>query len=201
MTHWWSLTVCRYKDLEFAVNLPLTVLWPCFQGWMCVICLVDYHVNVVISSHILWLFPQKLHHCQRLMVKGWFHGQDACQGPGHSTLREVRAPRLPAFSPSTLLLLLRRKAHLLHFPRRVEVERAQTPCSTKNTHTHCSHNKGSNSSWPHGTLHRTRNLHSAFIASTTYHNTFQLHKWIWTSTPQQNTHTHKFAHTCFILEF
>lgn len=139
MTHWWSLTVCRYKDLEFAVNLPLTVLWPCFQGWMCVICLVDYHVNVVISSHILWLFPQKLHHCQRLMVKGWFHGQDACQGPGHSTLREVRAPRLPAFSPSTLLLLLRRKAHLLHFPRRVEVERAQTPCSTKNTHTHIAH--------------------------------------------------------------
>lgn len=134
MIHWWSLTACRYTGLECAVNLPLTVLWLYFQGWMCVICLVDCHVNVVISSHILWLFSQKLRHCQRLMVKGWFHGQDACWAT--APWGEVRAPCLPAFSPSTLLLLLHRKAHLLHFPRGVEAERAQTPCSTKDTHIH-----------------------------------------------------------------
>lgn len=116
---------------------------------------------------------------------------------GHSTQREVTAPCLSTFSPPTLLLLLllvlvllHWKAHLLHFPRGMEVERAQTPCSTKSTHTYTphSHHKGSNSSRPHGMHYRARSLHSTSIVSTTYHNTFQHHKRIWTSTPH-NTHT------------
>lgn len=46
---------------------------------MCVICLVDCHVNAVISYHILCLFfPQKWRQSQRRVVKGWFHGQNAC---------------------------------------------------------------------------------------------------------------------------
>ena len=65
----------QVQTAKCVVNLPLdarsTVVKTIFSGLrVCVICLVDCHVNVVISYHILWLFSQNRSRSQRLVVSG-----------------------------------------------------------------------------------------------------------------------------------
>lgn len=114
-----------------------------------------------------------------LMVREWFRGQDACW----ATTPRGRSEHLacPSSAPK---LLLDWKTHLLHFLRGVEVERAQTPSSKKNTHTLLTEER-----------QRGSNLHSASVVFHTYQNTFQ-HQRIWASIPK-GQHTHGRAHTCF----
>lgn len=127
----------RNRGVKCVMSVPLgacsTLIKLYFQDSMCVICLVDCHVNAVISYHILRIFRGIV-----AGARGWWSRADLMDrmhsGQQHPQAGQSTLPN--RLQPPALLLLLHWKAHLLHFPRGVEVERAQTPCSTKNTHIH-----------------------------------------------------------------